>query len=384
MRENFDEHYFLELIRKFLNGTASEEELRFIQSYYAWFDHHQDVLDGFNDDQLEQLKQLNLNSIWKKVEIAEQAQVPAIPHFRKYKWRYTAAAAAIILLSFSINFLRSTEPSIVQPIPNLTATVSPTDIIPGGNKAVLTLGDGSSIELDSASSGELAQQGEIRVVKLANGQVAYNVNGVHQGESLINTMTTPKGGKYQLILHDGTRVWLNAASSITYPTIFPDNERKVKITGEVYFEVVTNPQKPFKVETYKEELVVLGTSFNVNSYKDEKGIKTSLFSGSLKVQNMLLKPGQAHIEGTVSKTNLQQDIAWKNGVFNFDNMSLKNAMRQIARWYDVDIQYTGTIREIELAGEIGRNLTLKQVLSGLQDNETQFKLEGKTLYVHTQ
>jgi ferric-dicitrate binding protein FerR (iron transport regulator) len=194
-------------------------------------------------------------------------------------------------------------------------------------------------------------------------------------------METPKGGQYKLALSDGTIVWLNAASSITYPTSFPGKSRVVSITGEAYFEVAKNASKPFTVKTYKDEITVKGTSFNVNSYPDEPGIKTSLLEGLVEINQALLKPGNAYISGKIIKADLGKELAWKNGVFNFHHVKLADAMRQIARWYNVDVRYEGNVGEIELGGEIGRNLTLKQLLNGLQDKDIHFSLEDRLLTV---
>ncbi len=194
-------------------------------------------------------------------------------------------------------------------------------------------------------------------------------------------MTTPRGGQYQLTLPDGTQVWLNAASSITYPTTFIEKNRTVKITGEVYFEVKKNSAKPFRVETRKDKIEVLGTNFNVNSYSEESIIKTSLLQGSVRINEKILKPGEAYLNGNIVKTNIEQDIAWKNGVFDFRNMSVEAALKQLARWYDVDIVYDGPRPTLTLGGEMNRELTLKQVLKGLGGMAARFRLEGRVLHV---
>jgi ferric-dicitrate binding protein FerR (iron transport regulator) len=188
-------------------------------------------------------------------------------------------------------------------------------------------------------------------------------------------MTSPRGGQYKLILPDGTKVWLNAASSITYPTIFAEDRRVVSITGEVYFEVTKNARKPFTVRTYSDEITVLGTSFNVNSYTDEAMVKTSLLEGSVRINKQVLKPGEAYINGKIMSTSLEQDLAWKNGFFSFNKADLPTVMRQLSRWYNVDVKYEGVIPKRAYSGEIERSLTLRQVLEVLSQTRIKYKIE---------
>lgn len=251
------------------------------------------------------------------------------------------------------------------------------DMPPGANKAVLTLSNGKTIALDE-NGRQVITDGDI-AIQNNNGSLTYSKSDV----VAYNTMTTPRGGQYKLKLPDGTVVWLNASSSITYPTAFPGSTRVVSITGEAYFEVAKNPAKPFTVKTYKDEITVKGTSFNINSYTDEPGIKTSLLEGLVEINHAtLLKPGYAYTGNKIVPADLDKELAWKNGVFNFHHVKLRDAMRQIARWYDVDIRYEDSAVDIELGGEIGRNLTLQQLLNGLQDKDTHFRLEGKVLTVY--
>ncbi|MBO9572409.1 MAG: FecR domain-containing protein, partial [Chitinophagaceae bacterium] len=257
--------------------------------------------------------------------------------------------AAAILIIFGIgaylwNTLQKNKPLITQikPVPVKN------DILPGSNKALLTLADGSTITLDSAANGQLATQGNSKIIK-KDGVISYSVGqpipshggvvspnggtGVGSVQRLsYNTMSTPKGGQYQLTLADGTRVWLNAASSITYPTAFNNKIREVSITGEAYFDVAKNKSQPFIVKTNEEQVTVLGTEFNINAYPDEIS-KTSLINGSVKIGAQILQPGEAFINNKIIKTNITQDIAWKNGVFDFNDLNGEQAMRQLSRWY---------------------------------------------------
>ncbi len=188
-------------------------------------------------------------------------------------------------------------------------------------------------------------------------------------------MSTPRGGQYQLKLPDGSKVWLNAASSITYPTAFTGDNREVKITGEAYFDVVKNESKPFVVKTYKDRVIVLGTEFNINSYTDEGFIKTSLVEGTVKINQTLLKPGQAYINGKILETDLSKDLAWKNGLFSFENADIQSVMRQLARWYDVEVKFKGSISTDQFSGKLGRNLALSQVMRLLRVARVNYEIE---------
>ena len=313
-------------------------------------------------------------------------------HFIRRSWLKYAAAILIIFGVGAYLWINTRNSSDVAT--TNTGKRFQTDVAPGGDKAVLTLADGSKIVLDSAANGSVATQGNAAIVKLANGQIAYTLKDAPKGEVMINTMSTPYGGQYQLTLPDGSRVWLNAASSITYPVAFVQNTRSVKVTGEVYFEVAKNKEKPFIVDIDgRSSVQVLGTSFNVNSYEDEASIKTTLIEGSVKVMlgttDAILKPGQqAQINNTatgivvISNPDIEQALAWKNGVFNFNGSDLRGVMRQLQRWYDIKVQYNGSIDNGAFRGRIDRKVNLSDVLDILEEaGGVKFRLDGKTLVV---
>ncbi|HRN54916.1 MAG TPA: FecR domain-containing protein, partial [Agriterribacter sp.] len=245
----------------------------------------------------------------------------------------------------------------------------------------------------------LATQGNAQVIKLANGSIAYHAEGAGQVEAVINTMSTPRGGKYHLVLPDGTGVWLNAASSITYPSVFTGKERAVSIKGEVYFEVVKNAQAPFIVALDNStKIEVTGTSFNINAYADEPQCKTTLLEGIVKVytgtNSKQLKPGQQarvmvsetqHEVTVADNVNIEQVMAWKNGAFSFHNAGIHEVMRQVSRWYDLDIEYRGITPKVaerqRFSGDIGMDLNLSAMLRVLEKSQVHFKLEEKKLIV---
>lgn len=316
-----------------------------------------------SEDADERLKRL-INAINLKPRVAHRV------HFLKTAWfRY---AAAVILIAGACVYLYTSTNKKSSIVSTKPAPVN-TDILPGNNKAILTLSDGRTVELDSAGV-EIINDGSL-AIENNSGRLMY------KGSNLVatNTMRTPKGGQYQLMLSDGTKVWLNAATSITYPTSFNGKLREVTVEGEAYFEVTADASKPFVVKTAGQDITVLGTAFNVNAYKDDEDGKTSLLQGVVKVGDKILKPGEAYIKGKIVETNLEQDIAWKNGAFDFDRVKLKDALRQIARWYDVEVQMKDDVAELELRGQIGRELSLEQVLNGLQDKNVRFKVENRVL-----
>ena len=300
------------------------------------------------------------------------------------------AAAALIVVAAGVYLWKS--PSGEQRSGPAISGHFDMNVAPGGNKAMITLADGSTIVLDSAANGALAQQGGAQIVKQANGQIAYVYAGQQPDKIYYNTMSTPRGGQYRLTLPDGTQAWLNAASSITYPTAFVEDKRTVSITGEVYFEVAKMENKPFQATVNDMTVEALGTHFNVNSYKDEASMNATLLEGSVQVikgnDKVILKPGQQSIslnngQGLkVVKANIEQVMAWKNGVFHFENKNLREVMREISRWYDLDVRYEEGTPDIEFGGEIGRDLNLSQVINGLTVSGLHFRMENeKTLAV---
>lgn len=297
-------------------------------------------------------------------------------------------AAAIVLLlgvgSYFWLFKQNTGSSVVE------NTASAKDILPGTNKAILTLADGSSIILDSTTNGIIARQGTAAIEKQSDGTIVYNLHGVSDGKMITNTLRTPRGGQYKLTLPDGTRVWMNASSSITYPASFTGNKRVVSVTGELYFEVAKNAAQPFIVDVNEESSIeVLGTSFNINAYDNESSSKTTLIEGKVSVrkgdQSNILQPGQqARIGNAITiapKVDIDQILAWKNGHFNFEDMPLSEIMRQLERWYDIEVRYEGPIPAIKFHGKMSRGVALSDVITFLSDNDLKLKLEDRILIV---
>ncbi len=319
----------------------------------------------------------------------EQQQTPVVSLFGQKWWRY--AAVIILLLGTGAFFLLKNNQSAAntnEPI----AQATPQDIQPGKDGAILTLEDGSTVVLDSMGNGLVTMQNGTKVM-MKNGQLVYDAGQSPVTEVGYNTMATPKGRQFQLVLPDGSKVWLNAASSIRYPTVFTGTKREVQITGEAYFEVARNEAMPFRVRIDAETTVeVLGTHFNINSYDNEESVNTTLLEGSVQVKskggNLLLKPGQQakYVLGNIiqlkNSVDIEKVMAWKNGVFNFEDASLQEVMRQLERWYDIDVVYEKNIPKLEFFGKMGKDLPLSAVLRGLEKSNVHFRVEdGKRLVV---
>ena len=323
----------------------------------------------------------------------KEAKIHAMP-VRKRTWYMAAASVLLVLASVLFFVQRRSEKQFIATQKNV---IQHNDIAPGRNNATLTLDNGATILLDSAANGTLAQQGNTDVQKI-NGQIAYRKTDMAVNtKPVFNTVTTANGNQYQLILTDGSKVWLNAASSIRFPASFTGNERKVEITGEAYFEVAKDATKPFKVEFKNkaganEEIEVLGTHFNVNTYLDEPQMKTTLLEGSVRIKNQdglkILKPGQqAGItpKGIEIKNNVDIDqvVAWKNGYFIFDNTDIYTLMRQVARWYNVQVVFEGKVTEDGFSGKISRNVPLSNFIQVLELNDVKVVSEGRSIIVGT-
>jgi len=302
-----------------------------------------------------------------------------------FNWKKIAVAASILIavgIGTFVVFQKGDEAPVV------VVSKQVNDKAPGKTGAILTLADGSKIVLDSLGNGLVANQNNTTVSK-KNGGLVYKSG--NNSELVYNTMTTPRARQYNLELSDGTKVWLNASSSLTFPTSFASNERKVILTGEAYFEVAKDKKRPFRVSVNEMQVNVLGTHFNINAYDDEATINTTLLEGSVllseKSQKVLLKPGeqaQKQKKGTIvvnNKVNIDKVMGWKNGVFYFENADLQTVLREISRWYDVDVVFEKGIPVRTFEGEIQRNLKLSQVLKILEKNKVHFKIDGNVLRV---
>lgn len=323
----------------------------------------------------------------------------AVPPVKKYRvfsiWKVAIAASVILMLGACMYFLffgrRGKMEMAKTPEPAFNDVKAP------DNRAVIILGNGEKVFLDSVGKGTFTTQGNVSVVKTADDKIVYDQKAGDAEQALqYNTMFNPRGSKVQLLtLSDGTRVWLNSESSIKYPVVFTGNERKVEVAGEVYFEVAKNAAMPFKVKKPNNdaEIQVLGTHFNVNAYDDEDAMKVTLLEGSVKVSSMvngqwsMLKPGEqciasAHQPFTIDHSpNLEEVMAWKNGIFLMKKTGIGSIMRQIARWYDVEIVYENNVPDGTISGEVPRSFTLSQVAKVLEYSGVHLIIQGKKVIV---
>lgn len=381
------------LLQRFKEDLISEEE---------WHELLAMIKTSRYDDQLEDDILTSLESTGKKnkwtADIEQemwagiQTKLQAPSKRSNYKLWMAAAAVLLMMLAAGLIFFKSEHVPLVKTI---TAYNKP-DILPGGNKAILTLPNGKQIVLTDSTIKQLANQAGGSIVKAANGILVYKANSLagnlETGEAIFNTISTPRGGQYQVILPDGTHVWLNAASSLKFPAAFKGGKRLVELSGEAYFEVTKNKQMPFIVSTEDQKVEVLGTHFNVNSYADETSTKTTLLEGSVKViaqaGQKLLTPGeQAQISKNtksikVVPVSLEEAVAWKNGYFVFNDEKLESIMHRVSRWYDVDYEFEGNQGNLSFLGVIERSKNISSLLKVLESTgNVHFKIEGRKIIV---
>ena len=374
------------LIQKYRDNTASEAEKEELLQWYrktayqdAEFPESEDAAGDFM-----------LSRLHREIR-PKRGNIP-------YK-RWLAAAAVVLIGGASWLFVSKFFGGANK---TNIASIQKNDIAPGGNKAILTLANGSKISLTDAGKGKIASQGGVQITKSANGQLIYTIKASGDPNAPLsaadktqstafNTIETPKGGQFQVILPDGSKVWLNAVSSIKFPISFnAAKERRVELTGEAYFEVVHNAALPFRVVSDKQVVEDIGTHFNVNAYQDESGIKTSLLQGKVRIttdgRTAVLVPGQQATIANgikVSEVNTEEVIAWKNGYFNFDDEKLENIMKSVARWYNVDVVFEDESLKRETFGAITtRFANISTLLKIMEETgDARFIIEGSTVKI---
>ncbi|HEY1201309.1 MAG TPA: FecR domain-containing protein [Niastella sp.] len=397
--------HLTDLLIKHLQGSLSQPEQEQLDHWVQQSDRNRRLFATVNDE--EQIRQLvllyastettgnNEAIILSKIRQEIIASQPLVPVRKMHGlWRWSSVAAIVLVVVGAAYFIMNKGKS------NTTPVVKTADIPPGRDGAILTLADGTHIVLDSMGNGVVATQNGAQVT-LKDGSLTY---GKDAGSTtpVYNILRTPNGRQFQLLLPDGTKVWLNAASSIRYPTVFTGNERSVDVHGEVYFEVAKNASMPFRVYIANAAggpggtvIEVLGTQFNVNAYENENAVKTTLVEGSLKVLNVpgnvnkgsvVLTPGKQAVITTdsqlkVADADVDKVVAWKRGIFNFEDASLEEVMRQIERWYDIQVVYEKNVPDIKFGGKMSNDVSLQGLLKSLQESDVHFRLEGRKLIV---
>jgi ferric-dicitrate binding protein FerR (iron transport regulator) len=401
------------LLLRFLREEATPAEQVELDAWAAQAPANRDLMQELQDPAKVAEALANLDSL-HRVEAWEQVATYAATHrsatvlpmdsqhsiTRRGKiYRWTAVAAAVAIISGGLWFLERSGHAGTAAEKGVSIVAH--DVQPGGNRAILTLSGGKTIVLDSAANGLLAEQGSTSVQKLKNGEISYVPAAAKGAEAVTyNTLTTPRGGQYELTLPDGTEVWLNAQSSITFPTRFEGDEREVNITGEAYFEVAKDPGHGFRVLAPTAAVEDIGTSFNINSYPDEANVVTTVLTGKVRfIQGvnphprpdvvMLLMAGEqaemdrkGNLKG-IDNPDITKAVAWKNGLFAFSDADLPTVMRQLSRWYNVNVKYEGEIPKdkYQFNGKIGKMLTLDQVLKILTKTQVHYSIDGNELTI---
>lgn len=406
------------LIFKYLSENITDDELVELHNWAYSNDNNRELFEEIvhSREFQESIKYVigidrdaAFRSIQDQIQVVENAhKIITLPVRRIGKKWYYYAAACVLFIFAAITGMKYFTRSSVKSQSHNTANSTVTDIGPVENKATLILGDGNRIVLDSAHNGMISHQAGADVQKTESGKIAYNASLVKPDMLEYNTLVTPRGGQYYVQLSDGTRVWLNAATTLRYPSSFSGKERRVELTGEAYFEVATISRKysgqsgaekiPFVVDANGMEVTVLGTHFNINSYSDEPVRTTTLLEGSVLVmqdgQKGLLCPGeQANIitdnagehltKLTIDQhVDIYEAVSWKNGKTSFEDADLKSIMRKISRLYDVDITYQGVVPDRRFMGSISRSSNLSELLKVLELNKIQVELQGRKLIVN--
>lgn len=398
---NMDRDEFLRILSKYRRGEATDAEKEFLHSYYNLFDARESPLEIISTTEKESLKDSMKKELQRQIALDRKGEVRDL-HRRRSVLHWMAAAVVLVVSALAIWFYQNNEKRISTR--NL-AEANPVkakrqDIAPGGNKATLTLADGSSVVLDNAGAGLVADQSGASVNKTKDGELIYSPHETNNSSAIsYNTVSIPRGGQYSLVLSDGTKVWLNSASSIRFPTIFSDNERRIEVTGEAYFEVShvfskAGDRIPFIVSSRDQEIKVLGTHFNISAYEDEEHTSTTLLEGSVIVKaagstgkEVKLQPGQQAVVNPASSSirvqdaDLEKAVAWKNGYFKFDKEDLPAIMRQVSRWYDVDVEYRGKVQSDQFVGKIRRTAYVSGVLRILELSNVNCHIEGRKIIV---
>ena len=374
---------YLVLYEKYIAGQCSQEEEAQLYAYMDGFKMLESDLHGADQADLQYKDQLFIK-INQTIAAAER------PKTLKLVWlRY--AAAVLLILAAGYLFIDNKQSHPGQPNTQKLTHVNKAPIAPGRNTATLTLSDGSVLDLEHLKNGTIASTGGTQVKKADEGSIIYQVVEDGSNPGGLNTISVPAGGQYQVILPDGTAVWLNALSSLTYPTTFKGKTREVMLRGEAYFEVAKDPSRPFTARVDEMKVRVLGTHFNINAY-DSRRYKTTLLEGSVQVskahKTALLKPGQQSVMNfdaesiKVAEVNVNKIVAWKNGYFMFQDDRIIDIMAQISRWYNVDVAFEGAVTQETFGGIYSRNKDINELLKGLElTGLVRFKIEGRRIIV---
>ena len=374
---------YLNLLEKYLAGKSTRNEEILLDEYYKRLEKMSDV--SLSDEQEHRLKVSIMEKISASIDSPNEQSEQIVK--RSYRIWYAAASVLIMIAVGSFFIRRDKKAEMISKVPDATKQ----DIRPGSNKAVLTLSSGEQIVLAEPHAGILAREGATQIIKKENGELVYNLEdktSAHNTKPVHNTITVPRGGQYQLVLSDGSKVLLNAASSLTYPAEFNGRYRNVELKGEGYFEVTKNTSMPFIVKANNVVVRVLGTHFNISAYSDDANITTTLIEGAVSMnkgkQTKLLAPGQQGIsaytnsEISVQPANIEQTMGWVKGNFVFKDLNIKEVMKIASRWYDIEVEYRGNVQSKKFGGTTSRFSNITELLDYMKiTGGVNYKIEGR-------
>ncbi|WP_256004646.1 FecR family protein [Pedobacter deserti] len=386
--KDINKQHFQDMLERYRQNTANKAEVEFLERYYEAFEEGADLINDHNES--------SYAFVRNEIKSTADKRIAALQSKGRVKrlWLGGVAAAVAVAIAVSVSayfFADKSSEDLIAQVDELA--------LPGGNKATLTLANGAQVVLTEAANGEIARQAGISITKTADGKIIYTVAKAgadaemdEATAQLKNTITTPNGGEYTVVLPDGTMVKLNAASSLVFPTAFQGDERMVELSGEAYFEVAKNRQMPFRIKSGMQTVEVLGTHFNISAYDNEETMKTTLAEGSVKVSSgsyeSIIVPGQQtlvnrQVAGPVKKqaVNLDKELAWTNNQFVFEDDDIRSVMRKISRWYNIDIRYEGDLSDNTFSGGIFRSMRLSEVLKILKLQGFDFDVRGREITI---
>ena len=377
---------------QFINDKATAEEVHEFWDLMMRADKNdpvkRSVFELYGDNIPQEIEKLDWNGSLNKI----LGRPERTPVKKMYKW---LAAASVLVLTGIFGYFYPREKEMRQQPAQAVMVVNKTPDVaaPASNRATISLANGQTIFLDSTANGLLATQNNVQLKKTADGEISYSNGNAAADKMIYNTLANPRGSRViNITLSDGTRLWLNSGSSVIFPVTFGSKERKVNVTGEAYFEVAHDPSKKFIVTANNLTTEVLGTHFNVHAFNDEAEIKVTLAEGSVKVssgtKSFVIKPGEQAVEKAEGGLSMKRDInveeviAWKNEMFTFNDTNIKAIMKEVARWYDVDIQYKGDFSDLNFGGNMSRQKNVSELLKRLEATKTvRFEMSGKTITV---
>ena len=378
------------LLERYQKSVCSAEELKELDDWYRSLNYDDHAFDQEikSLEEIEQLSDILFEEFQKKLA-NEKEPLPTIN-----RWYPLVAAAVLLLVAGAVLFFVYPKTDVKKP----SVVSNKTQILPGSNKAILTLADGAQVVLNGATARQIPDQYGIKLTRVDSSLLTYSPQDVslplHTGQLAYNTIETPRGGQYQVMLPDGTKVWLNAATVLRYPLQYAAHERKVELSGEAYFEVAPKKSQPFIIVAGKQEVKVLGTDVNIKSYRDEPLSSTTLVSGSVRVhdlrtgESVILEPGQqantllTQDKMAITTVNAQDIVSWKNGYMVFDNQDIYSIMKVISRWYDIDVIYDQVNKKERFGGTFSRYANLQYILENLEQiGSVRFSVQGKKIVV---